>query len=250
MGWKGRRREKVCRRENTARMGLSSAISRSRAWDFSSTTGSCPPMRPAFRASGRWRCEMRICSWEWIWFHLAAGHVLYDVARKTTELDGDRRIPTTASLRLLEAAGDSDPIMSDSGTQRHSLGDRTRGERREHDGIETVFCLRRIPAAPAGVRDDPQPKAIAASMTEDKIYLLEENDSRPAGPRPEPGGDKIGRRGAAGLGMEGRVREMDCRAQGFLARGWQASRIRRERGHTGKSEDQSCCRIRFSRTSE
>ena len=44
--------EKMCRRENTARMVSSWAILRSKAWDFSLTTGSRRTMRRGFRGSG------------------------------------------------------------------------------------------------------------------------------------------------------------------------------------------------------
>ncbi|MEN3370125.1 MAG: hypothetical protein V7609_2268 [Verrucomicrobiota bacterium] len=92
-----------------------------------------------------------------------AGHVLYDVARKTTKLsDTDS-----------ETAPSPEPSASVAGRD----GTRWLIDRSESNTVElkqfssTGEFLRRFPIAPG----DPQPKAVAASMTQDKIYLLEEN---------------------------------------------------------------------------
>jgi hypothetical protein len=92
-----------------------------------------------------------------------AGHVLYDIAHKTTKLS-DTDADATAS---------PEPSASVSGR------DETRWviDRSESNTVElkqfssTGEFLRRFPIAPG----DPQPKAVAASTTQDKIYLLEEN---------------------------------------------------------------------------
>jgi hypothetical protein len=103
--------------------------------------------------------------------------VLYDVAGKTTELtDGDA--DTTASpAPPVAAASDIDPVTTVSGRN----GTRWVIERTEKGAGTTELkqfsasgeLLRRLPV-PA---NDPQPKAVAASMTDDKIYLLEEKDA-------------------------------------------------------------------------
>jgi hypothetical protein len=88
-----------------------------------------------------------------------AGHVLYDVADKSLSLkDTDE-----------EASGE--PSASTAGRD---------GTRWVIEGTEVKQLsangefLRRLPVSP----NEPQPKAIAASLKEDKIYLLEENESR------------------------------------------------------------------------
>lgn len=92
-----------------------------------------------------------------------AGHVLYDVANKRT--------------KLKEGAGDMEPLTTIAGRN----GTRWVIDRAEDGGgtselkqfASTGELLRRL-GVPA---NDPQPKAIAASTSEDKIYLLEENDA-------------------------------------------------------------------------
>jgi hypothetical protein len=92
-----------------------------------------------------------------------AGHVLYDVANKST--------------KLKEGGGDMEPLTTIAGRNgtrwvidRAEDGDGT-SELKQF--ASTGELLRRL-AVPA---DDPQPKAIAASTSQDKIYLLEENDA-------------------------------------------------------------------------
>jgi len=106
-----------------------------------------------------------------------AGNVLYDVARKTTELIDANADATVSPAPSLTAQGDIDPIMAVSGRN----GTRWVIDRTEK-GSSTIELkqfsssgefLRRLPVS----ANEPQPKAIAASMTEDKIYLLEENDA-------------------------------------------------------------------------
>jgi hypothetical protein len=104
----------------------------------------------------------------------AAGHVLYDLAEKTVKLkDTD-----TDSTPSATPAGDTDAIATAAGRD----GSRWVIERTEK-GSSTVEVkqfsskgefLRRLPISP----NEPSPKAIAASTTEDRIYLLEEDGSR------------------------------------------------------------------------
>jgi hypothetical protein len=92
-----------------------------------------------------------------------SGQVLYNVAIKTTELK--------------EGAGAVEPLMTIPGRN----GTRWVIDRAEKDASTTELkqfsssgeLLRRLPLSP----NDPQPRAVAASMSEDKIYLLEENNS-------------------------------------------------------------------------
>jgi len=87
------------------------------------------------------------------------GHVLYDAAGKSLELKDT----------------DADPGSDASaGTPGR---DGTRWVIEGHDIKQlsgTGELLRRLPVSP----EEPQPKAIAASLKEDRIYLLEENKTR------------------------------------------------------------------------
>jgi hypothetical protein len=94
-----------------------------------------------------------------------AGHVLYDIARKTTKLsdtDADTApspepsasVPGRDGTRWVIARGGNGSTTVEL-KQFSSTGE----------------FLRRLPILPG----DPQPKAVAASVTQDKIYLLEEN---------------------------------------------------------------------------
>jgi hypothetical protein len=107
----------------------------------------------------------------------SSGHVLYDVADKTVKLkdtDEDPKAPTPPAA----AASDIDPIATVPGRENSRwVIDRT------EKGASTIEVkqfsakgdfLRRLPVSP----NDPQPKAIAASSLEDKIYLLEEDNAR------------------------------------------------------------------------
>ena len=105
------------------------------------------------------------------------GHVLYDAARKATELM-ETDAPTDASPSSSpNAPGDDGPKMAISGRN----GTRWVIDRPDNGANTTELkqfsasgeFLRRLPVSAT----DPQPKAIAASMTEDKIYLLEENEA-------------------------------------------------------------------------
>jgi hypothetical protein len=106
-----------------------------------------------------------------------SGHVLYDLASKTTALmETDTEAAASPSPSMTET-GDVDPIMTISGRNgTRWVIDRT--EKGSHTTELKQFSasgdfLRRLPVSAT----DPQPKAIAASMTEDKIYLLEENEA-------------------------------------------------------------------------
>jgi hypothetical protein len=103
----------------------------------------------------------------------AAGHVLYEVADKTVKLKD-----TDADSTPSESAHDNGPIATVPGRD----GSRWVIDRTEK-GASTIEVkqfsskgdfLRRLPVSP----NEPQPKAIAASLTEDKIYLLEEDSAR------------------------------------------------------------------------
>ena len=88
-----------------------------------------------------------------------AGHVLYDVADKSLRLkDTDEK---TSGEPSGSTAGRDGTRWVIEGTEVKQLS--ANGE-----------FLRRLPVLP----NEPQPKAIAASLKEDKIYLLEENESR------------------------------------------------------------------------
>jgi hypothetical protein len=104
----------------------------------------------------------------------AEGHVLYDLAEKTAKLKDTDTEPTPSAT----PSGDTDVIATAAGRD----GSRWVIERTEK-GSSTVEVkqfssngdfLRRLPVSP----NEPSPKAIAASTTEDRIYLLEEDGSR------------------------------------------------------------------------
>jgi hypothetical protein len=107
-----------------------------------------------------------------------AGHVLYEVADKTVKLkdaDADSREPGSPSPA---ASGDIDPVAAAAGRN----GSRWVIDRTEKgsNAVEVKQFsssgefLRRLPISP----NEPQPRSIAASTTEDKIYLLEEDGTR------------------------------------------------------------------------
>jgi hypothetical protein len=103
------------------------------------------------------------------------GFVLYDVANKTTELTETDAASAASPSPPAAIAGDIDPVTTVSGRN----GTRWVIDRTEKGSDTTELkqfsssgeFLRRLPASAS----DPQPKAVAASMSEDKIYLLEEN---------------------------------------------------------------------------
>ena len=107
----------------------------------------------------------------------AEGHVRYDVADKTANLkdtNADPKAPDPSAL----AASDIDPIAAVPGRD----GSRWVIDRTEK-GASTIEVkqfsakgdfLRRLPVTP----NEPQPKGIVASLTEDRIYLLEEDSAR------------------------------------------------------------------------
>lgn len=91
------------------------------------------------------------------------GHVLYDVADKSLKLkDADS-----------EAA--SSPAASEPGSTAGRDGSRWTIEGADVKQVSASGeVLRRLPISPA----EPQPKAIAASLTADRIFLLEENEMK------------------------------------------------------------------------
>jgi len=107
----------------------------------------------------------------------SSGHVFYDVRDKTVKLK-DTDADSNAQTPPPTAASDIDPIAAVSGRENSRwVIDRT------EKGASTVEVkqfsakgefLRRLPVSP----NEPQPKAIAASLAEDKIYLLEEDSAR------------------------------------------------------------------------
>ncbi|MFZ1218408.1 MAG: hypothetical protein WAO00_03905 [Chthoniobacterales bacterium] len=103
------------------------------------------------------------------------GHVLYNLSEKTIKL---KDTDSSASPPPLEPGpGDIDPVMTIAGRD----GTRWVIDRTEKISSTTELkqfsatgeFLRRLPVSP----NDPQPRAVAASKTEDKIYLLEENSA-------------------------------------------------------------------------
>jgi hypothetical protein len=87
------------------------------------------------------------------------GHVLYDIADK--------------SLTLKDTDSETNGDATATGPGRegtHWVIEGTEVKQLSPNGE----LLRRLPVRP----DEPQPKAIAASVKDDKIYLLEENDAR------------------------------------------------------------------------
>jgi hypothetical protein len=104
-----------------------------------------------------------------------AGHVLYDIAAKTVKLKDTDEASTASTSPSETVAGNVDPVMTIAGRDgTHWVIDRT------EKGSSTTELkqfsssgefLRRLPVS----ANDPQPKAVAASITQDKIYLLEEN---------------------------------------------------------------------------
>ena len=107
-----------------------------------------------------------------------AGHVLYEVADKTVKLKDTDADSTKSASPSSGVAGDIDPVAAAAGRN----GSRWVIDRAEK-GSSAVEVkqfsasgefLRRLPVLP----DEPLPRAIAASMTEDKIYLLEEDGTR------------------------------------------------------------------------
>lgn len=105
------------------------------------------------------------------------GHVLYDAASKTTGVTETDAEATASPSPSVTVTGDVDPILAIPGRN----GTRWVIDRTEKGSTTTELkqfsasgeFLRRLPVSAT----DPQPKAIAASMREDKIYLLEENEA-------------------------------------------------------------------------
>jgi hypothetical protein len=103
------------------------------------------------------------------------GHVLYNLSEKTIKLKDTDSDSIESRPPLEPGPGDIDPVMTIAGRD----GTRWVIDRTEKGSSTTELkqfsatgdFLRRLPVSPT----DPQPKAVAASMTEDKIYLLEEN---------------------------------------------------------------------------
>ena len=105
------------------------------------------------------------------------GHVLYSLSGKSIKLK-DTDPDSTASPTAVEPGpADIDPVMSIAGRDgtrwvidRTEKGSSTTELKQFSAGGE---FLRRLPISP----NDPQPRAVAASKTEHKIYLLEENSA-------------------------------------------------------------------------
>jgi hypothetical protein len=89
------------------------------------------------------------------------GHVVYDVADKSVSLKDTDSGTTPSPSPGNGTAGRDGTHWVIEGTEVKQLS--ANGE-----------FLRRLPVLP----DEPQPKAIAASLKEDKIYLLEENEDK------------------------------------------------------------------------
>jgi hypothetical protein len=107
-----------------------------------------------------------------------AGHVLYDVADKTVKLKDADSDSIESGAPSPAATGDIDPVAAAAGRNgsRWVIDHPEKGSKAvevKQFSASGEF-LRRLPASP----DEPQPRAIAASMTEDRIYLLEEDGTR------------------------------------------------------------------------
>lgn len=107
-----------------------------------------------------------------------AGHVLYDAADKTLTLKDTDPEATESPSPAAAAASDVEPIATAPGRNgTRWVIDRTE---KGSSAVEVKQFsasgdfLRRLPISPG----DPQPKAIAASTSEDRIYLLEEDAGR------------------------------------------------------------------------
>lgn len=100
------------------------------------------------------------------------GHVLYDFEQKTIKLsDGDSPVSTASAT----SSDGTDPVMTISGRNgtrwvidRTAVGTPTTEVKQFSSSGE---FLRKLSTPP----DQPQPLAMAVSLTEDTIYLLEEN---------------------------------------------------------------------------
>jgi hypothetical protein len=106
------------------------------------------------------------------------GHALYDLAHKTIKLSDSDALESSPSPTPAEVAGSSiDPVTTVAGRN----GTRWVIDRTAKGATTTELkqfspsgeFLRRL-IIPA---NEPQPMAVAASMTEDKIYLLEESSA-------------------------------------------------------------------------
>jgi hypothetical protein len=103
------------------------------------------------------------------------GRVVYDFEQKTIKLSDGASEPTASNARAEEGAGNIDPVMTVPGRN----GDRWVIDRTAKGAPRTEVkqfsssgeLLWKLSAPP----DQPQPMAMAVSMTGDKIYLLEEN---------------------------------------------------------------------------
>jgi hypothetical protein len=103
------------------------------------------------------------------------GHVLYETGSKTIKLKDTDEDASSSPTPSATVPGEIDPIMTVAGRN----GTRWAIDRAEKGSSVLELkqlsssgeFLRRLPVSP----DGPQPKALAASTTEDKIYLLEEN---------------------------------------------------------------------------
>jgi hypothetical protein len=107
-----------------------------------------------------------------------AGHVLYEVAEKTVKLKDTDTDSTESASPSPAVTGDNLPVAAAPGRNgsRWVIDQAEKGS----SAVEVKQFspsgefLRRLPVSP----NEPQPKVIAASLTEDKIYLLEEDGTR------------------------------------------------------------------------
>jgi hypothetical protein len=107
-----------------------------------------------------------------------AGHVVYDLAEKSVKLKDTDAESTEVSSPSSGATKDIDPVATAPGRDgsRWVIDRIDKGSKAvelKQFGGSGEF-LRRLPVSP----DEPQPRAIAASMNEDKIFLLEEDGTR------------------------------------------------------------------------
>lgn len=106
------------------------------------------------------------------------GHVLYDLTDKTIKLKDTDRDTTKLTTPFSTASGNLDAPATAPGRDASrwviDRTDKAAGTIEVKQFSANGEFLRRFPISPS----EPQPRAIAASTTEDKIYLLEEDPSR------------------------------------------------------------------------
>jgi hypothetical protein len=106
------------------------------------------------------------------------GHALYDLAHKTIKLSDSDALESSSSATPSEVVpGNVDPVTTIPGRNGtrwvidHTAKGAVTTELKQFSSSGEFLRRLTVPA------NEPQPMAVAASMTEDKIYLLEENNA-------------------------------------------------------------------------